>query len=429
MLFLSFLPILLFIFFYVGSGLYFSFLGVANAFYQISPWCAILPAIGSAFIINYFRGCQSSVEDFLKGAAHSDIIGMCFIFIFAGAFSEVTKSIRCIDAIVNFSLCFFPGKFLLIGLFFAAGLISTAIGSSMGTIAAISPIAIALAGRGVFGLPLAMGTIVGGAMFGDNLSLISDTTIAAISATDAEPKKKFFINLKVGLMASILTICYLLFQHAEIISEIAFCNYSLILLIPYVVLLFLSLKGFSVFINLLISIFVAYGIGYITSGYTLFSFNRDLVLGINGMIDILVLSLFVGGLSGLLSYAIVDVNNRLSLFAKGSVHTKRFGKFLIAGIVSFFDILFANNTIAIIFAGNLTKNFINIYKINKNEVAFILDAASCVFQGLIPWGAQLLLASSMAGLSPFDIMPYVFYCYALALITFLYMIFYNEDEN
>lgn len=420
MFLISFLPILLFIFIYVGAGIYFSYIGVANAFYQLSPTVAIIPALAMGWLLH--RGnTQQRMQSFLDGVRHPDIITMCIIFLLAGAFSAVTNAIGSVDATVNLALSLISPQFLLIGLFITAAFISTAIGTSMGTIATVAPLAAGLINQGAFAPAVGMATVVSGAIFGDNLSIISDTTIAAVMSQEASMKAKLKINAIVAFIASLITITILFcVQDADIV--IAVQPYSLLLIMPYVLLLLLAAMGVNVFIVLVVSLAFAWGVGFFHHGYSLLALSNDMVKGFASMHEIMLLSLMVGGLSGLAGKNIHQLAAYLGQWIVKMGGTKKAAQLMIASIVSVFDLLFANNTVAIIFSGEIARDIAKRYHIPSHYSAAWLDIFSCVFQGLIPYGAQILLASTIAGISPLSITPHVYYCYVLAGVSIMYIL-------
>lgn len=421
--FIHFIPILLFISLFVGSGIYFSLLGIPNAFYQLSPITAIIPAIALAWVIH--RGpTQQKMQDFLDGIRHRDIITMCIIFLLAGAFSEVTKQIGSVDATVNFALSFIPPQFLLIGLFFVAAFISTSIGTSMGTIATIAPIGFALSQQVGISPALCVATVVGGTMFGDNLSIISDTTIAAVMSQKADIKQKLKLNAKIAFIAAIITIIFLsLKTNIEVTPEVK--DYNLLLVVPYILLISLAISGINVFVSLSLSIACAGVIGMLTNDhFSVLVFSKSINNGFISMHEIMLLSLMVGGLSGLTGKQFTkEVVNRLLAFIERKNIGPKFTQLLIAKLVSIFDILLANNTIAIIFTGEIARELAKKYKIPPHYTAAWLDIFSCVFQGLIPYGAQILLASAIAQVSPLAIVSDVYYCYTLFIVSICYILF------
>ena len=424
--YINFLPILFFITLYVGTGVFYSLQGIENAFYQLSPTIAIIPAIVLGIILH--KGSQTEkLNQFLDGVRHRDIIMMCIVFILAGAFSAVTSAIGSIDATINLSLSLVPGQFLLLGLFITTAFISTAIGTSMGTIATIAPIAAGLVEQGVFPAALAMGTIVGGAMFGDNLSMISDTTIASVMSQEADIKKKWYLNAKIAAIAGLITLIILFYAHNNEVEIIA-GDYSIILVLPYIFLIALALMGINVFIVLLSAILFAGVVGFFYSDYAVLTFCEDISKGFASMQEIMLLSLLVGGLSGLAGNSSKELSAKLNDWISGK-GSKKIAQLVIAKIVSVFDIMLANNTVAIVFSGEMARDIASKYKIPKHYSAVWLDIFSCVFQGLIPYGAQVLLASTVAGISPLEITPYVFYCYVLFIVSVAFILLNNNLED
>lgn len=425
MLIASFLPILLFVSIYVGTGIYFSLLGVENAFYQLSPVVAIIPALALGWFL-HSGTTKQKVEQFLNGVRHPDIIMMCLIFLLAGAFSAVTNSIGSVNSTVNLALSLVSPEFLLIGLFITAAFISTAIGTSMGTIATIAPIAAGLAKQGVFSPVIGIATVIGGAMFGDNLSIISDTTIAAVASQEADMKSKLKINAFVAIIASVINMIILFFMHDNH-AIVSVSSYSILLVLPYIFLILLALLGINVFITLFLSLIFAGLVGFLHYGYTFLALNNDIVKGFASMHEIMILSLLVGGLSGLAGKGNKELTDQLAQWISKVGGRKRLAQLVIASIVSVFNILLANNTIAIVFSGEIARDIAKKYEVPPHYSAAWLDIFSCVFQGIIPYGAQILLASTFAGISPLSIVPYVFYCYILALVSLTYI--FTKGKN
>ncbi|OJU73248.1 MAG: hypothetical protein BGO07_03730 [Alphaproteobacteria bacterium 40-19] len=408
----SLLPLGVFASIFLGSGVYFSVQGISNAFYQISPLVAILPAIG----LGLFLSGKNKLENFLKGAGHGDIMAMCFIFLLAGAFGAITKTIGSIQAVVDVCLWAIPGRFLLITIFIIAALISTFIGTSMGTIAAVGPMALALGQQASLSKVLVSATVVGGAMFGDNLSFISDTTIAAVNSQKASAHEKLRLNIKVALAAAMLTI-FVLGQYSYTAYEVDSAKvFSWSLLIPYVALFTLALCQIEVFSSLLISLVIAVFVG-IGHHFSIVTLCQSLAKGFGDMHEILILSLAIGGLAGLL---------QSSFFTKSwtmKTTNSILGQLYIGFIVSVMDLLLANNVIAILMSSETSTQIRQQCQISSARVATWLDTFSCVFQGLIPYGAQLLLISSLAKISPFAIVPHVYYCYILAAVALVFILF------
>lgn len=427
--FINFVPILLFVLLFVGSGVYFTAIGVADAFYQLSPLAAILPAIMLGWALH--KGTtQEKMHAFLDGVRHRDIITMCTIFLLAGAFSEITQAIGSVDATVNLALSWIPSQFLLIGIFVIAAFISTAIGTSMGTIATIAPIAAGLSIQAELSPALTIATVISGAMFGDNLSVISDTTIAAVMSQEADMKKRFKLNAKIAGVASIITIIAL-FAKIGSSPDIVANDYSMILVAPYLVVMMLAVTGVNVLIALVVGIIFAAVVGFATNhAHGILFMSSKLTEGFHSMNDIMLLSLMVGGLSGLAgSKFSKDTVDKLSRLIDKMNGGKKFSQLVIGVVVSIFDILLANNVIAIIFCGEIAKDIAKKYNIPPHYSAAWLDIFSCVFQGIIPYGAQILLASTIAKVSPLEVVPHVYYCYALAIVAVLYITLKKETQS
>ena len=418
-IFINFIPILLFVGIFFGSGVYYSLHGIENAFYKIPPTAAILPSLVVAWIMHK-KDTKDTMHSFLNGARHPDIITMCIIFLLAGALSSVTKSIGSVESTVNFALTVTPESFLLIGVFVTSALISTAIGTSMGTIAALASLVTELAKNGAFPIELGAATLVGGAMFGDNMSIISDTTIASIASQKANLKEKLKLNIKVALVAAFFTITILSFAKAPEI-DIIDRPYSLILITPYLFLILFATLGINVFIVLVISLGFSGIIGIIYGEYSIMLFAQNISEGFHDMHEIMLLSILIGALSGLSNQNSKEFAEKISkLLPKNA--GKKAAEILIAVLVSLFDILLANNVVAIIFSGEIAKAIAAKYKIKPHESAAWLDIFSCVIQGIIPYGAQILLVCAVAHISPLSVIGQVYYCYILGATTIAFIL-------
>lgn len=414
-----FSPIFLFLALFVGSGTYFTFQNIDMAFYQISPTVAIIPAIVLAFFL-LNGSIQERLNSFLDGLRHRDIVTMCLIFLLAGAFNVVTKSIGCVDATVNLVLSMIPSHFVLIGVFLTAAFISTAIGTSMGTIATMGPIAVGIAEYGAIPIDLGIATVIGGAMFGDSLSPVGDTTIAAVLSQQADFRKKLVLNAIVACIAAVFMIALLWLIHTPTTSPIV-KDYNLVLVIPYVLLVIMAFAGFNVFQVLISGLIIAGTIGFFQSDYSIVDFAKDINKGFESMHEIFLLSLFVGGLAHMLK-DLGAMNFIINFISKAHHLSRRSAQLVIGALVSVFDVLIANNTVAIIFSGEMAKTIAHKYRIPSHYTAAWLDIFSCVFQGIIPYGAQILLASTLAGVSPLLIAGQVYYCYILGIVTIAYIL-------
>lgn len=419
---LVFLPLLLFIFIFAGGGFYLTCIGVHSAFYQISPLVAILPSIFLAWIFHNNKE-EKKIDAFLNGVRNKDIVIMCIIFSLTGIFTELTKSIGCIEVIVNLFLSLIDSKFIIIGIFFISASISLVIGTSMGTIATVGPIAFSLSNYG-FDPEICMGSLISGAMFGDNLSIISDTTIASVISQKADAKLKLKLNAKIACITSIITVIIFIYSDNYSYNKIPynFKHYDIFLITPYVLLMTLALYGFDVFSVLSISIIYSVFLAFFYSCFSILKISKSIADGLYSMYGITLLSLMIGGMTGLIRYRSEKITNYLSIIVKNK--SQVFAQLLIAKIVSIFDILLANNTIAIIFSGDFARKISEKYKIPSHYTATWLDTFSCVFQGIIPYGAQILLASVIANnLSPIYICAKVYYCYILGVVALLHIIF------
>ncbi|RTK92318.1 MAG: sodium:proton antiporter [Rickettsiales bacterium] len=418
-IFLNFMPILLFITIFFGSGIYYTYQGVDQAFYQVPPTSAIIPSIIIAWILHK-KSTTETMNSFINGIRHPDIITMCIIFLLAGALGSVTKSIGSVESCVNFILNFTPSSLLLIGIFITSALISTAIGTSMGTIAALASLITELGNIGAFPLEIGAATLIGGAMFGDNMSVISDTTIAAVSSQGADLREKLKLNIKIALVASLITIIYLSSINTPII-DITDKEFSLLLISPYILLILLAAIGINVFIVLIVALIYSGIIGISTEHYSLLMFSKDIYKGFSDMNEILLLSMFIGGLSGLSNHNSKIIAEKISKLLPINAGIKS-AKFIIMLLVSLYNILLANNVIAIIFSGEVAKEIAKKYNIKPHVSATILDIFSCVIQGIIPYGAQVLLICAIANISPLDVIGKIYYCYTLAVVTIIYIL-------
>jgi len=421
---LALVPMLLFLSLFIGSGLYYQSMGTDFAFYQISAPVAILPAIVLALLMA--KGALNDrIDTFIKGVGDNTIITMVLIYLLAGAFASVAKSVGGVDATVNFGLSVIPASLVLPGLFVISAFVATSMGTSMGTIAAIAPIAMGLTEATDLPLLLTIGTVIGGAMFGDNLSIISDTTIAATRTQGCEMKDKFRLNLKIALPAAALTLIWLFVQGSGAQIE-APGDYDLIQVLPYLAVLVLAVSGLNVMLVLFTGIILAGGIGLAQmDSFTLATLSKEIYAGYTGMQEIMILSLFIGGLGALMKSQggliwIGQVIDRIS--NKGDGHNPRAGEVSIAASVVLTNLCTANNTVAIIISGSLAKDIATRYGVDPRRSARLMDIFSCTTQGIIPYGAQMLLAASIAGISPLELVTAVQYCWLLGGVGLLSII-------
>lgn len=416
------LPFLVFIVIYLGAGLYFQFQGVENAFYQFPSVAAMFMAVLVAFLLT--RGTiNERFSIFAKGAANLDVLTMLMIYILAGAFSSVAGAMGGKDATVSLGLSIVPVQFLAAGVFLLSAFMGTATGTSMGTIAAVVPVAVGVAEKGGLSVPLFLGACVGGAMFGDNLSMISDTTIAATRTQGCEMRDKFRVNFFIALPSAVITVILLLvFGRPETLEPLPPLDYSIIKVLPYLLVLVLALLGMNVFLVLTIGIFAAGAVGFATGVLDIPTFAQAIWDGFTGMEEVFFLSLFCGGMAELVAHngGITWLVEKLRKIMRGN----KSAQVGIAAMVSLADCATANNTVAIIVSGNVAKDMSQEYQVDPRRTASLLDVFSCVFQGLIPYGAQLLSAVGLAAaegisVTTLQIIPNMWYCLVLAIFGIL----------
>ena len=415
------IPFLIFILLYLGTGIFLNMQGVELAFYQLPGPVAAFAGIVVAFII--FRGTiTEKFNTFLEGCGHPDIITMCIIYLLAGAFAVVSKAMGGVDSTVNLGITYIPPHYIAVGLFIIGAFISTATGTSVGAIVALGPIAVGLGEKSGVPMALILAAVMGGAMFGDNLSVISDTTIAATKTQGVEMKDKFRINSYIALPAAILTIILLfIFARPDVVPEAVSHDYNLLKVLPYVFVLVMALVGVNVFVVLTSGILLSGIIGFIYGDFTLLSYGKEIYNGFTNMTEIFVLSLLTGGMAQMVTRegGIDWVINTVQKFIVG----KKSAKLGIGLLVSLADIAVANNTVAIIITGGISKKISENNKVDLRESAAFLDIFSCVFQGMIPYGAQMLILLGFAGdkVSPTQLIPLLWYQLLLAIFTIIYI--------
>lgn len=413
------LPLVVFLALFLGSGIYFNAKGVDFAFYQLPAPVAAVVGIIVAFMIGK-GSMDEKMDTFVSGVGESNIIIMCIIYLLAGGFSAVASAMGGVDSTVNFGLSIIPPSLILPGLFVIAAFVATAMGTSMGTISAVAPIAVDMAIKAQLPLAVAVGAVVGGAMFGDNLSMISDTTIAATRTQGCEMRDKFIMNFMIALPAAIITIIVMIIfgTSGQIPAEL---EYSLMKIIPYIAVLVLALMGMNVFLVLIIGIVLGGVIGLIDGSFTLIAFSQTIYEGFTSMQEVFILSLLIGGLAALISKegGIDYLLNAIS----SKIKSTKGAELGIAALVSVADICTANNTVAIVITGPMAKQIADENGVDPRRSASMLDIFSCIWQGIIPYGAQLLLAGQLSGMSPLQIIPKLYYTYLLAVMGLLAIAF------
>lgn len=413
------IPFLVFIIIYLSTGIILQLRGVEMAFYQLPAPIAVFIGIISAFLL-FSGSVDEKFDNLVEGCGDSNIIIMCLIYLLAGAFSALASKSGGVDSVVGLGLSFIPGKFLTAGVFLISCFISIATGTSVGTITALGPIAVGLSESGGINLSLMLGALVGGSMFGDNLSVISDTTIAASRTQNCQMKDKFRMNIKMALPAGLITLILLLiFGAPESEPSQKDLSYELIKIIPYIFVLISALMGLNVFLVLTGGILFSGIILLFDNGFDFLSLSQTMWEGFTGMFEIFLLSMLIGGLSNMVNKegGINWIIGKIKKIAKG----EKSGQLGIALLVSLADIAVANNTVAIIISGPIAKKMCGEYKIDPRRSASLLDAFSCVFQGIIPYAAQVLIAASFSKgkLAPFQLIPYFYYQFILGLVAII----------
>lgn len=396
------IPLLLFVLLFLGVGI------ISGDFTTMPLNVAITITVIVALLMNRKETFAKKVEVFTKGAGHSNIILIMLIFILAGAFSTTAEKMGGVSSTVNLGLSLIPQNLIIVGLFIICMFVSISMGTSVGTVAAIAPVGFGFAQATDVPAALAMATVVGGAMFGDNLSMISDTTIAAVRTQKTKMSDKFKVNFKIVLPGAIITIIILFFLTNGIsIDHTKNYDYNLIKVIPYLLVLILALVGINVIIVLIGGTVLAGIIGLIDGSFGWNGLLNAISKGIIGMEDIAMIALLIGGLVGIIQHN--GGIDWLLNFVRSKVKSKRGAELGIASLVSAADISTANNTISIIMAGPLAKNIADEYDVDPRKSASILDIFGGCFQGLLPYSPQVISAAGVAGISPFLMLQYSIY--------------------
>ncbi|MBO5121543.1 MAG: Na+/H+ antiporter NhaC family protein [Oscillospiraceae bacterium] len=421
------IPIMVFLILYLGLGLIFEYaLRIPMGFYNIPIVVAFLVAVLVACLQNRAVSFNDKLVLMAKGVGDPNIMTMILIFMAAGIFVGVTGRSSA-EAAAYFLLNIAPAKLAVAVLFVVACFISMAMGTSVGTITLIAPIAVAVAADSCFSLPLCVASVVGGAMFGDNLSFISDTTIAACSTQGCEMKDKFRANFKIALPAALATlVIILLISIGTDVNAVPNGDHNLVLLIPYVLVLIGGIVGLNVFVVLLIGIVSGALITLLTGQVTAIELLGNMGSGVSGMFETVMVTILVSALCGLIrAYGGFE---SLLQFIRRCFKGNRGGQLGVGLLVGVMDIATANNTVAIVMAGPIAKEISEEYGIEPKRAASLLDTFSCIFQGNIPYGAQMLVAISACTtlgytISAFEIIPMLFYPFLLAVSSILFILF------
>ena len=421
---ISIFPLLIFVLVFLGFGIY------NNDFYALPSPIAALIGITAAFIL--LKGkINEKVDTFLKGCGDGKILTMCIIYLLAGAFATVTKATGSVDSIVNLGLTYISPAYFPVGVFVMAAFLSFASGTSVGSIVTLGPIVIALAEKSDSPLGLIGACLLSGAMFGDNLSLISDTTIAATQSLGCQMKDKIRFNSKLAFPAALVTILILIVlgfnqEGTAVISGNK--EFNLVLILPYLLVIALSLVGLNVFVVLFAGLIFAGLLGFGYGSFDFIGFAKKTYEGFTSMTEIFLLSLLTGGLA-----AMVEKAGGISFVIKNIskiINSKKTALLGIGGLVSVANLCVANNTISIIVSGKVAKEINDKYGLKPQQSASILDIFSCYVQGLIPYGAQILILISLSNFKmeyP-DLVQYSFYLHLLLVFT-LISIFFSKKQS
>lgn len=422
------LPIGVFLVIFLGMGC------ISGDFYGMPAIVGFLIALMVAFLQNRKVSFNEKIKMVASGVGDENIITMCLIFLAAGAFSGAVSAAGGVESTVNFSLSILPSSVAVVGLMVIGCFISLSMGTSMGTIAALAPIAVGISDKTGYSMALCIGAVVSGAMFGDNLSMISDTTIAAVKTQGCEMKDKFKANFLIVLPAAIIAlILFGVLSGSTSYTMTEELSYDIIKIVPYIVVLIGALVGFNVFAVLISGTVVSLVIGIATGAiqwqqmFVAMAKGPDGSGGIMGMYDITVISIVVACI-----VAIVRHNGGIAYildFIRKRIKGKKGAEFGIAVLSLLVDMATANNTVAIVIAGPIAKEISEEYGIEPKRSASLLDIFTAVGQGMIPYGAQLLLAAEATGLTPFNIMPYLFYPMIMAGSALCFIIFKKNKPS
>ncbi len=412
---IALLPLFVFLGLFLGTGIYFHLSGVDMAFYQLAAPVAILPAIVLAVVLSK-ETLNQRINTFVEGVGHPNIVTMCLIYLLAGAFSTVAAATGGVDAMVALGLSIIPASFILPGIFLIAAVVSTAMGTSMGTLAALGPVALGLSQAAGINPAVMAGVLVSGAMFGDNLSFISDTTIAATKTQGCSMKDKFRTNLRIAVPAAVLSIIAFSF-HSSGSAEINAPQATLWLAIPYFAIIVLAVSGLNVFVVLTLGIILAAAFGMVATDYAWVTLSQDIYQGFTSMQEIFLLSLLIGGLSALIRQqgGLAFLSNNVEALAQRlSSRKDRAAALGISGLTAVTNLAVANNTVTILISGEVSKRLADEGNLAPRQSASYLDIFACVVQGVLPYGAQALLLGASFGISPLAVSLNTWYCFILA---------------
>ncbi len=413
--FIALSPLFVFIVLYLVSSI------IANDFYKVPITVAFM--ISSIYAVGISSGypLKKRIETYSEGAGTSNLMLMLWIFVLAGAFAHSAKQMGAIDATVNLTLTYLPANMLMAGLFIASCFISLSIGTSVGTIVALVPIASGIASSTGADLALMTAIVVGGSFFGDNLSFISDTTIVATSTQGCRMSDKFRVNLFIAIPAAIVVLIIYLLLGYDISTPTLIPKVEWVKIIPYIVVLLAAILGMNVMAVLTLGIILSGIIGICDHSYDIYGWFQSMGDGILNMGELIIITMMAGGL-----LEIIRINGGIDFIISRltrHISTKRGAELSIALLVCLVDICTANNTVAILTIGGIAKQIGDKFGVDRRKSASILDTFSCFMQGLIPYGAQMLMAAGLASLNPIEILPYLYYPFVLGVAALFAILF------
>lgn len=408
-------PLLVFVTLYLLTSI------IAGDFYKVPITVAFMASSIYAVAIFRDKPLKERIESFSRGAASSQMMLMIWIFLLAGAFANSAKVMGSIDATVNLTLHLLPSQMLLAGLFLAACFISISIGTSVGTIVALAPIAVGVAQQTGTDIALMTAVVVGGSFFGDNLSFISDTTIVATSTQGCKLSDKFRVNSFIVIPAALIILVVYYFMGANINATYTTNAVEWVKVTPYLIVLITAIFGMNVMAVLTLGILLTGCIGMLTGSFDVFGWMKAMGDGMIGMGELIIVTMLAGGMLELIKQQ-GGIDFIIQRMVK-HIHNKRGAELSIGALVGLVDICTANNTVAIITVGGIAKQIGDRYGVDNKKAASILDTCSCFVQGLIPYGAQLLIAAGLASINPVSIIPWLYYPFAIGIAALCAILF------
>jgi len=420
------LPFLVFVIIFLGSGIIF------DDFYAFPASVAALCGVISAFLLPK-AGFQEKLKFFMKGCGEESIITMCIIYLLAGAFSAVSKATGSIDAVVYFGSQYFSAQYIPLGVFLMASFLSVSAGTSVGTIVALTPIVMGFAENTQTDINVVAASLLCGAMFGDNLSFISDTTIAATQSLGCQMKDKFRTNIMIAFPAAVIAAVIFIFlggnSSSAVLESQASGSPSIWLIVPYLLVIVLSVLGVNVFLVLIVGVLISGIIGISTGSLSWLDFANKIYEGFLGMNEIFLLALLTGGLAGIVENmgGITFLLNK----AKQMMRGQKSAYFGMGFLVSLIDTAIANNTIAIVLSGKVAKNITEKYNLSPKFSASVLDIFSCIVQGILPYGAQILILIKLSEnkVNYLEILQNAWYLYFLLFFVVLSIFIQSRKQN